>query len=79
MTMRKCRNCKHYSRGVTDEQRHKWEWSNLGRWADGVCDLYFPRGYIARKPPHPVMGVGSCFQFEERYDEQISIEMEDKK
>ena len=30
----------------------------------GVCDLYFPRGYVGRKPPHPARAVGHCFQWE---------------
>lgn len=62
---RKCQNCAHYSEGVTERQRHQWEGTNLGKWATGVCTLYFPRGYIARKPPHPAMATGSCFQFKE--------------
>ena len=74
---RKCRNCKHYKPGVSNELRHKWDWSNLGRWANGVCTLHFPRGYGARKPPHPAMGVGSCFQFEEIGDEQMRLEADD--
>ncbi len=63
---RQCKNCTFFTEGVSDELRHKWGWSNLGRWADGVCNLYFPRGYIARKPPHPTMSVSHCFQWEER-------------
>lgn len=58
-----CKNCKYYTEGVTNEQRHKWDWSNLGRWATGVCNLDFPRGYIARKAPHPTMHNSRCFQF----------------
>jgi len=69
-----CKNCVHYSPGVTDRQRHEWSYSNLGQHATGVCNLYFPRGYVARKPPHPTMAVSSCFQFEEK-GEQIEIEM----
>ena len=61
---RKCKNCKHYTPGVTDQQRHSWEWSNFGAHATGVCNLYFPRGYVARKPPHPAMETGHCFQWE---------------
>lgn len=61
----RCGNCKWYTPGVTDQQRHEWSWSNLGRWADGVCILYFPRGYIGRRPPHPTMASGNCFQWEE--------------
>lgn len=63
---RQCSNCKWYTEGVTNEQRHKWDWSNLGRWATGCCNLYFPRGYVARKPPHPTMHNSRCFQFEPR-------------
>ena len=61
---RECKYCRHYSEGVTDKQRHEWEWSNWGRHADGVCNLYFPRGYVGRKPPHAAMAVGKCFQWE---------------
>lgn len=64
--MRECKNCKYYKEGVNDQQRHEWEWSNFGRHADGVCSLYFPRGYIGRKPPHPAIASGSCFQWEEK-------------
>ena len=74
---RRCSNCTHYSPGVTDRQRHEWSHSNLGRHADGVCTLYFPRGYVARKPPHPTMAVMSCFQFEPRDTEQMEMEEAD--
>ena len=71
--MRKCKDCQHYSPGITDAQRHKWDWSNWGTWADGICNLYFPRGYLGRKPPHPARAVGSCFQWEER-SQQMTLE-----
>lgn len=61
---RRCKNCKHFSFGMTVEQRNKWAGSNWGRYADGVCSLHFPRGYVARKPPHPAHSNGKCFQFE---------------
>lgn len=63
---RECKDCQWFAYGVTDEQRHKWDWSNWGQHADGVCNLYFPRGYVGRKPPHPAMSTGHCFQWEER-------------
>ena len=69
---KKCKNCQWFTAGVTDKQRHEWNWSNWGRYADGVCNKYFPRGYIDRKPPHPAMSTGHCFQFEER-SEQLTI------
>ena len=71
MADKRCKNCKWYSPGVTDRQRHEWSYSNLGRWADGVCNLFFPRGYIARKPPHPTMAVSRCFQWEEKDDQLV--------
>lgn len=75
--MRRCDGCKHYTEGVTDQQRHEWSWSNWGRHADGVCHLYFPRGYVGRKPPHPAFAVGSCFQWEAKEEyEQIEIELD---
>lgn len=58
---KQCQNCQHYTEGVTDRQRHEWEWSNWGRHADGVCNLYFPRGYIGRKPPHAGKGSRALF------------------
>lgn len=61
----RCKNCRWFSGGVTDRLRHEWSWSNWGRCADGVCNLYFPRGYVDRKPPHPARAVGHCFQWEE--------------
>ena len=64
MSDRKCEHCKHFAYGVTERQRHEWSYSNWGRHADGICNLYFPRGYVGRKPPHPAMSTGSCFQFE---------------
>lgn len=71
---KRCKNCKHYTPGVTDQQRHEWSWSGLGRWADGVCNLYFPRGYIGREPPHPAMASGKCFQWEpQEENEQLTI------
>lgn len=73
MIERQCKTCKHYTQGVTDQQRHAWSGTEWGRWADGVCHLYFPRGYIGRKPPHPAHSVGCCFQWEEQ-DRQISLE-----
>ena len=72
---RKCKNCQHFTQGVTDQQRHEWSGSNFGRCADGVCHLYFPRGYIGRKPPHPAMSTGSCFQFEERSEPECGARM----
>ena len=65
---KRCGNCKNYSHGLTEEQRHKWSYSNLGQHATGVCNLHFPRGYVARKPPHPAMATGHCFQWEEVSD-----------
>lgn len=73
MADRACKNCRFYTHGVTDRQRHEWSYSNLGRWATGVCNLFFPRGYIGREPPHPTMAASSCFQFEERDDSQMDI------
>ena len=71
---KRCKNCKHYTPGVTDQQRHEWSWSNLGRCADGICHLYFPRGYIGREPPHPAMASGKCFQWEPQEEaEQLTI------
>lgn len=60
---RKCKNCKHYTAGVPGEfleNNHGTIWKE----ADGICHLYFPRGYIGRKPPHPTSEIGRCFQFE---------------
>lgn len=71
--MNRCDKCKWFTEGVTEEQRHKWNYSNWGRWCDGVCHLDFPRGYIARKAPHPALSNGNCFQFEEK-DGQIKLE-----
>lgn len=71
MSDRRCKNCKWYSPGVTEKQRHEWSYSNLGLHADGVCNLKFPRGYVARNPPHPTMAVSSCFQFEEKDGQTI--------
>lgn len=73
---RKCKHCKNYTPGVTEQQRHAWSGTNLGRHADGVCNLYFPRGYIGRKPPHPTMAVSSCFQFEEKDEQDGQMEIE---
>ena len=70
---RKCRTCIYYSEGVTKEQRAKWEGTNIGRWCDGLCNLYFPRGYLGRKPPHPAMASGRCFQYEGKDQDQMSL------
>lgn len=70
---KRCANCEHYSPGVTDEQRKLWSYSNWGLHADGVCNHYFPRGYIACKPPHPAMATGHCFQWEEK-SRQMTLE-----
>lgn len=75
--MRACRSCAHFTEGVTERQRKDWGGTNFGGHADGVCHLYFPRGYIGRKPPHPAMSTGSCFQWEERPPEQMEIGGED--
>ena len=70
-----CSNCRHYTEGVTDRQRKEWSSTNLGQWATGVCNLYFPRGYIGRKPPHPTMASSHCFQREAKENgEQIGLE-----
>lgn len=72
---RRCKNCKHFSFGMTVEQRNKWAGSNWGRYADGVCSLHFPRGYVARNPPHPAHSRGGCFQFDPKEDNnQMMIE-----
>lgn len=62
---KQCSNCRHYTDGVTDRQRKEWSSTNLGQWATGICNLYFPRGYIGRKPPHPTLASGHCFQWED--------------
>lgn len=63
---RKCKNCAHFTYGVTDKQRKSREAieTNWGHWADGICDKLFPRGYVARKPPHLAHSTGRCFQYE---------------
>ena len=30
-----CRNCRHYTEGLTDRQRKEWSSTNLGEWATG--------------------------------------------
>lgn len=71
----RCGNCRWFTNGMTDEQRKTWGVTNWGHWADGVCSLYFPRGYLGRKPPHPARSNGHCFQWEPREDgEQMEIE-----
>lgn len=62
--MNACRNCLYYTDGVPDSLRHEWSGTNLGRYATGICNKYFPKGYLGRKPPHPAMQNGSCFQYE---------------
>lgn len=69
--MRCCKDCKYYEEGVPECLRRDWDWSNWGRNADGICTLYFPRGYIGRKPPHPARENGCCFQFEEKPEGQF--------
>lgn len=73
---RRCKNCKHFSYGMTVEQRNKWAAeSNWGRYANGICSLHFPRGYVGRKPPHPAHSAGGCFQFDPKEDHtQMMIE-----
>lgn len=71
--MRNCEGCKYYTDGVPDSLRHQWEWSNLGKYATGICNLYFPRGYVGRKPPHPTMKQSSCFQWEAKEGEQMEL------
>ena len=61
---RKCKNCRHFTAGVTDRQRKEWSYSNWGTYADGVCNLDFPRGYVGRKAPHAAHSTGSCFQYQ---------------
>lgn len=73
-----CRYCTHYTEGVSERQRNEWSGTNWGRHATGVCNLYFPRGYIGRKPPHPAMATGSCFQFEGKDEDQITFEEAEK-
>ena len=64
--MNKCKDCKYFTYGVSERQRYEWSYSNWGRHCDGVCNLYFPRGYVGRKPPHPAFSTGSCFQFDKK-------------
>lgn len=74
--IRRCDNCKWYSDGVPDQLRKKWSSTNLGTWATGVCNLYFPRGYIGREPPHPTFKASHCFQWEEKDQaEQLALEI----
>ena len=70
---RQCSNCQHFSYGVPDALRQKWSSSNFGLHADGVCSLFFPRGYVGRTPPHPAMLAGHCFQWEEKSN-QMELE-----
>ena len=67
-----CNNCKWFTPGLTQEQQKAWQYD---KGVNGVCHLYFPRGYIGRKPPHPAYSGRWCFQFEERSaDEQMTME-----
>lgn len=66
---KRCDLCKWYTPGVTERQRHEWSYSNYGKYATGICNLYFPRGYIARKPPHPTMEISHCCQFEAKQED----------
>lgn len=76
--MRRCRDCQHYRAGVSNEERRRLDpgGTNWGRYANGICTLDFPRGYIARKAPHLAHSTGSCFQFESRTGDQIMMEVE---
>lgn len=74
--MRECKDCRWFSWGVPDELRKKWQHSNFGKHCDGVCSLYFPRGYIGRKPPHAAMSIGHCFQWEEK--DQIEFDFSEE-
>lgn len=72
--MRRCDQCKHYTDGVPDSLRKQHEWSSEWRYATGICNLYFPRGYVGRKPPHPTMHQSSCFQWEAKEEgEQMEL------
>lgn len=70
---RRCDNCQWYTDGVPEDLRKKWQPYDSD--ADGVCSLYFPRGYLGRKPPHPARAMGRCFQWEPKEDgDQLTIE-----
>ena len=52
----KCSDCKWFEKSNDPKAT---------RFDDGICNLYFPRGYVSRKPPHKVWsGQNHCFQFE---------------
>lgn len=76
--MRSCKNCQHFTPGVTNEERRRLDpgHTNWGRYANGICHLDFPRGYLDRKAPHLAHSTGSCFQFEERAGDQMTMEVE---
>lgn len=61
--MNTCRTCLYYTDGVPDSLR-KADPTNLGRFATGICNKHFPKGYLGRKPPHLTMQNCSCFQHE---------------
>lgn len=69
----RCKTCKWYTEGVPDSLRQKHAFEGLGQYATGLCNLYFPRGYIARKPPHLTMQNSHCFQYEERDERQVTL------
>lgn len=70
---KRCKNCKHFQMGMSDEQRKKFPPSRWTEYADGLCDLYFPRGYVGRKPPHAAHSTGKCFQWVEQEAQQMEM------
>lgn len=69
---RRCKTCQYYRKGLTDAERKKWDWSNEGRWATGMC--YAKKDYTP--VPHPVIaaGTGNCRYWEEKDMDQVSLE-----
>lgn len=70
---KRCKNCKHFQKGMTDAQRKKIPDSGWKYYADGLCNLYFPRGYVGREPPHAAHSTGKCFQWEEQEAQQLEL------
>lgn len=69
--MKTCKYCAFYAPAAYSKE----ELERYGVYdkPDGVCNKYFPRGYVSRKPPHKAKSnQNACFQYEERSDNENS-------
>ena len=62
--MNKCKDCLYFQAAEVSKEIHNLFDRPYAR-IDGICTKHFPRGYVARKPPHPkYSNSNACFQYE---------------